>query len=198
MHVKWDFAHIIAFIILFIKLILLVLCKHFICYQDMFPLFFIYLIPWTCMSYFYIFLFLITSYYVFITSLIFYFSGIHVMCIIRHLLCYTCWTNPIVLWKCFGLRLRYIPFIFLYTWFHLICISCVSSILLDFCYYHLCIIFVLGLHGLQINCHDYVNLINWDIYLGFRRIQSYNTFQIGNLIPEFIDLVFKDIFPNKE
>ena len=87
---------------------------------------------------------LITSCYALITFFILALSGMHVMCSIRHLLYYTCWTNPIILWKCFGLKLRYILFLrFLYAWFHLICIFCMSSILLGFCYYHICLVLIL-------------------------------------------------------
>ena len=64
------------------------------------------------------------------------------ICIIGHLLYYAYWTILIVLWKCFGLQLRYVHSLFLYAWFHLICMSCMTSILLGFCYYHLYLILV--------------------------------------------------------
>ena len=144
LYVIWDLAYDIVFIISFFKLIPLVLWKCFICYQGTLPLSFIYSIPWTC-----IFIYsqcLITSCYVLITSLILDLSRINVVCIIRHLLYYTCWTNPIILWKHFELQLRYVPSLFLYAWFHLICMSCVSNILLIFCSYHFYPIFDLGIH----------------------------------------------------
>ena len=93
----------IVFIISFIKLILLVLWKHFICHQGTLPLSLMYLFHGhLCL--------------VFIYSHDYYFlSGMHVVCIIGHFPCYTCWTNPIILWKYLELQLKYVPFLFLYS-----------------------------------------------------------------------------------
>ena len=133
---KWDLIYDIPFIISFIKLIPLVLWKRFLCYQGTLHLSLICLIPWTYMSCFNIFSCLITSCYALITSLILGLSGMHVGCIVGHFLYSTCSTNPIILWKHFGLQLRYVPFLFLYAWFHSICMFCVSNILLSFFYGH--------------------------------------------------------------
>ena len=162
----------------------MVLWKCFICYQGMLPPYFIYLIPWTCMPCFYIFSCLITFYYALITSLILDSSEMHVVCIIGYFLYYTCWTNPIILWKHFKLQFRYILFFFLYAWFLLL------SSLFYFCF--------LVSVDLQINCYNYFNLLSKDLYLGFRGVLSYDTFSIDNLTPKLRLGFQRHSFLNKE